>query len=232
MIPINWRWAAEGADHYPGWHAFVAYSQFLQLKNRWDDPTHVAEVTPPAEGTGSWFQNVPNRERVKFYRPYASVVPLPLDDDGPHGTEAAFLCEPEPDGTYSARIWELDEISEEDWDALPECIRNRWATEYPPAVLIPELPLIIDLAIEVADECDLLLWDDDSPILWDDDSPIEVECPEDLCEYLLWDDDAPILWDDDSPIEIECDDCDSLLWDDESPILWDDDSPIEVECPM
>ena len=129
LVRCKWFFVDDGTPHYPGWHAFLPYSQFLQFKNPESRPTSVAETTPDDEGEGYVFQGVPNHMRPKFNRPYSSAVTVNVNtfnaEGEVHGTEAAFLCEPEPDGTYSARVYDPWTITYDEYQALPKCIQDR-----------------------------------------------------------------------------------------------------------
>jgi len=125
-IRLAWYWAPEGAARYSKAHQFNALNELLQADNTIADSANVGEVTPP-EYKGMGWRGAKSFKRRTIKRPYAFDVGDTPDVDGTeaHGTEAAFLCEDEGDGTFYAKIWDPPyTITQEEYDALPQCIRD------------------------------------------------------------------------------------------------------------
>lgn len=226
LIRGRWYWAAPDAEEYDKTHRFFAWSQWLQLENRSDDPKAVGELT---KGPGIGASTLkPKRRGNKQRRKKSSWEdgerPEGADgQDGVHGTPAAFLGERELDGTFYAKVWDPDEITREEFEALPECIRLKWESRITmfnvaPTELIlesrfdevfadigyePEILLetIMEDGSETHEDCYLLGFDEDGIIGWDEDSPIEVECPAEET-VMGWTDDDPLGYDEDAPIGV------------------------------
>lgn len=216
MVQLEWRWADEDALVYPHRHAFAALQGLLQVTNPADITTNVGELTPPGFGRdmplspngkgttvdsthGSWKEH-----RLKSRRGYDKGARVEgMDGTEWHGTEAAFRCEPEADGSIWVKYWPEGTITPEEFAALPLCIQQQAEG------VLCENELL-------ADPETLLMADDDTVLVWRD-------CD---CEHELLADDDTLLVADDLVVLIWTDCiCDTeLLADDDTLLMADDDT--------
>ncbi len=227
IVEIEWYFAAPDAKDYPFQHVWLPRCNLTQIENDESNPDNVGELTP-AGWKGPGFRNAPTKALVlkSYHRKWTRQTYPPAGKDGQewHGTPAQFLGEPEDDGRYSGRAWSPGEITDEEFNALPECIRTYWMnalTFHAPSELILEsrlethfadvgftseiiLESVMTLASEeptLPGECDLLLWSDGEFLEWTDDAFIEIYCPG-VGDLLLWSDGEFLEWDDEGFIPI------------------------------
>jgi len=210
LVPCEWYDAPEGALEYPHWHAFGATSQFCQHSNPPEVESNVGELTPAGLVGAGWRKANSLKYKPRVYRPRSSnTIPEGVTGAEWHGSPAAFLCEPEPDGTYSAQYYP-DAVPPEVWDALPDCIKARHRA------------------------CDLLRVGDGGLLRTDEDGGrLEVYCPP-SCDLLLAGGGENVLTDEDGGrLEVYCPpSCDLLLAGGGENVLTDEDGGrLEVICP-
>lgn len=235
VVTCTGYFAHPDAPMFQGDAACFERDWWLQLDNDEANSDSVGEVTKPGwkgrgqRGAGSFTKySAPWIHHRDGSRPVALHADGTMDtvdtrvDPGPpagepHGTPAAWLCEPEEDGTFYTKVYDPLTITTAEFASLPECVQARW-----------------DL-----DEVDCIdgAWGDGSDILWDDEGhTLAWECAE--CDVGSWGDGSKILWDDEGhTLEWECpadevERCTMGAWDDDTLMVWDDDGTlIEWECP-